>query len=51
MGMVTNGGAPAMLDDFENECETMLKPIEKSIMIMKAGVTKRFFIDFVLKHI
>ena len=51
MGMVTNGGVPAMLKDFEDECETMLKPIEKSIMIMKAGVTKRFFIDFVLKNI
>jgi hypothetical protein len=51
MGMVTNGGAPAMVQDFEDECETMLKPLEKTLMIMKAGVTKRFFIDFVLKHI
>lgn len=51
MGMVTNGSGPPMLEDFRNECETMLKPIENSIMIMEAGVTKRFFIDFVLKHI
>lgn len=51
MAMVTNGNAPGMVEDFENECETMLKPLENTLMIMKAGVTKRFFIDFILKNI
>ena len=33
MGMISNGTAPPMLDEFKNECETMLKPIENSLMM------------------
>lgn len=50
-GMVTNGSTRGMLDDFANECETMLKPLENSLMIMNANWLKRFFIDFVLAYI
>ena len=51
MGMVTNGGAPAMLDDFENECETMLKPLERTLIILNSNPVKRFFIDFALRFL
>lgn len=51
MGMVANGSAKYMLEDFAIECETMLKPIENSAMILNAGWVKRHFIDFILKYI
>ena len=50
-GMSTNGISGGLLDDFEKECETMLKPLEATLMIMKASWLKRFFIDFVLTYI
>ena len=51
MGMVANGSAKYMLEDFADECETMLKPIENSAMILHSGWIKRHFIDFVLKYV
>lgn len=51
MGMVTNGSAKAMLEDFDTECEQMLKPLENTAMIMGASWIKRHFIDFALTYI
>ena len=34
MGMAANGNSPPMIDDFKTECETMLKPLERTLIIL-----------------
>ena len=35
----------------QNECETLLEPIERYFMLATAGKVKRFFLDFVMNYI
>ena len=51
MGMAANGTTPPMVDDFKRECETMLKPLERTLIILNSNPVKRFFIDFALRYI
>ena len=50
-GMLANGAAGAQADDLLAECETVLPPLKKNIMILNANPIKRCLIDFALKFI
>lgn len=51
MGLVANGPGNFIYNGFVNECETILKPLQNSGMILNAGRAKRCFIDFALKYL
>ena len=49
--MIANGNGPAMLREFERECESLLKPLQKTIMILKANPIFRAVLDFAMTNI
>ena len=51
VGMFANGSALRQAYDLINSGETILPPLMKNITILKAGVFKRWIIDFALKYI